>query len=171
MATSSARRSVAGVLCGDRFLHVRDRSIRRHRAAGLADGRRRRDDDQRRRARHPSSAGRAAARRCARRLADHLRPRASARRRREVPLSIDARDLRGAASRVKGRRRRLRRDHLGTHRSRDGRLLAVPVASNTRARRACTKVADSATPTARRTFSRSTGGPPRKSPTPTTRSC
>ena len=68
----------------------------------------------------------------ARGLADHLRPRAAARRGRQVRLSVDARHLRGAARRLEGRRRRLRRHHLGAHRPRDGRLLAVPVARSSR---------------------------------------
>ena len=85
--------------------------------------------------------------------------------------AVDARHLRRAAHRLERRRRRLRRHHLGAHRPRDGRVLAVPVARSSRHAAPVRRLAASATPTARRTFSRSTGGPPPRSRTPTTRSC
>ena len=46
--------------------------------------------------------------------------------------AVDARHLRRAAHRLERRRRRLRRYHVGAHRSRDGRVLAVPVARSSR---------------------------------------
>ena len=72
---------------GDRLLHVGDGALRRRGAARLADGRRRRHHDQRRGARDPSPPGRRPAARRARGLADHLRSRGAARRRRQVRLS------------------------------------------------------------------------------------
>ena len=162
----------AGVLRGDRLLPVRDGALRGHRAARLPDGGGRRDDHQRRGARDPPPAGRSTRRRGHAKTGEiicDLARRLGAGR--QVPLPVAARHLRRAARGLERRRRRLRRHHVGAHRPRDGRLLALPVARSSRARRACTKAGNSATPTARRIFSRPTGGPPRRSPTPTTRSC
>ena len=106
----------------------------------------------------------------ARGLADHLRPRAAARRGRQVPLSVDARDLRRAAHRVQGRRRRLLRHHVGEDRPRAWASSGRARRSITRARRASTKARSSVTRTARRTSSRSSGGRRPRSRTPSTRS-
>ena len=159
------------VLHGDRLLHVGDGALRRPRAPRLADGRRRRDDDQRRGARDPSSPGRPAAGGRAAGLADHLRPRETARRGRQVrrtsrrtTSSKSCASPRKAASPT-------------TPASRGSASIARWACSGRArrsiipARRACTKAGSSAIPTARRIFSRPTGGPPPKSRTPTTRSC
>ena len=134
--------------------------------ARLADGRRRRHDDQRRGARDPPSQGR------------RVRP-ASARE--DWRIICDLADRLGAGDKFAYSSPRdifeeLRvaskggvSDYYGITWERidesNGRLLAVSRRSTIRARRASTKAASSDIPTARRTFSRSTGGPRPKSRT------
>ena len=87
----------------------------------------------------------------ARRFRDHLRPgappgQAASTSRTATPREIFE-ELRAGLAR---RHRRLLRHHLREDRPADGRLLAVPDARSSRARRACSKAAVSSTPTARR---------------------
>ena len=171
-ATSSAKRSsrLEFFAVIDFFLSE-TRALRRRRASRLADGGGRRDDDQRRGARHPSTAGR--------------RPPAGAREDWRIICELAQRlgagdkfaydrpreifeELRVASQR---RRRRLRGHHLGTHRPRDGRVLAVPVARSSRHAAPVRRLAVRPSRRQGALSSRSTGGPPPKSPTPSTRSC
>ena len=107
----------------------------------------------------------------ARGLADHLRPREAARRRRQVRrTSRRATSSKSCASprRAASPTTPASRGSASTARwacSGRARRSIIP------ARRASTKAGSSAIPTARRIFSRPTGGPPPKSRTPTTRSC
>ena len=104
-------------------------------------------------------------------LADHLRPRDSG----SAPATSSRTSRRATSSKSCASPRKAASPTTPASR---GSASTARWASSGRARRsiiparrACTKAGSSAIPTARRTFSRPTGGPPPKSPTPTTRSC
>ena len=161
----------ARVLRRDRLLPVRDRALRRHRAARLADGGGRRHDDQRRGARDPSSPGGHAAR--------------AARARTGRSSAISRRGSAPATSSRTSRRARSSKSCASPPKAASPTTPASPGSGSTArwassgrarrwiipARRACTRAGGSAIPTARRTSSRSSGGRRRRSRTRSIRSC